>query len=182
MADSREILRQRLLLDYDELKTQLTRRLGSTDHAEDALQDAWLRLDGASSVGTVNRPFPYLLRIAHNLGLKRRARERDTMTLDDARLALSLVDETPGPAEIAEARSELTALDKALAELTPRRREILLASRADGEPLREIADRLGVSQRLVEMELKMALIHCGRCLDRKITQRFGPRPFQGSDD
>ncbi|GGF32212.1 ECF sigma factor VreI [Aliidongia dinghuensis] len=182
MADSREILRQRLLLDYDELKTQLARRLGSAHHAEDALQDAWLRLDGTSSIGTISRPFPYLLRIAYNLGLKRRLRDREAKTLDDARAALNLVDETPGPAEIVEARSEFAAFERALAELTPRRREILLASRADGTPLRAIADRLGISQRLVEMELKMALIHCGRRLDRKIIQRFGPRRFRGSDE
>jgi RNA polymerase sigma-70 factor (ECF subfamily) len=182
MADSHEILRQRLLIDYDELKAQLARRLGSTDRAEDALQDAWLRLDGASSAGTISRPFAYLLRVAYNIGLKRRSRERATMTLDDARTALNLVDGSPGPEDVVEARSELAVLDRALAELTPRRREILLASRADGTPLREIASRLGISQRLVEMELKMALIHCGRRLDRKIIQRFGPRPFQGSDD
>jgi RNA polymerase sigma-70 factor, ECF subfamily len=182
MADSRETLRQRLLLDYAELRTQLARRLGSTDRAEDALQDAWLRLEGASSIGVVSRPFPYLLRIAYHLGLKRRARERETMTLEDARAALNLADEAPGPAAVAEARSELAVLERALGELTPRRREILLASRADGVPLREIASRLGISQRLVEMELKLALIHCGRRLDRKIVQRFGPRPFPGSDD
>ena len=120
--------------------------------------------------------------MAYNIALKRRQGERGTATLEEARAALKLVDEAPDPERVAEGRSEVAALERALAELPPRRREILIASRADGTPLREIAISLGVSQRLVEMELKLALIHCGRHLDRKIVQRFGPRPVKGSDN
>jgi RNA polymerase sigma-70 factor, ECF subfamily len=178
---TRELLRRFLMLDYEALKIQLARYLGSTDHASEALQDTWLRLDQASLRGPVERPYPYLLRIAYNLALKRRQRERETVTLDDARAALHLVDDAPHPARVAEARSELAALERALAELPPRQREILIASRAEGVPLREIAARLDVSQRLVEMELKSALLHCGRRLGRKIVQRFGPRAAEGSD-
>lgn len=179
---SRETLRRRLVLDYAALKTQLARYLGSAEHASDALQDTWLRLERAMPRQPVERPFVYLLRMAYNSALKQRQRERTTATLEEARAALNLIDESPDPERVAEARSELGALERALAELPPRRREILIASRADGTPLREIAARLGVSQRLVEMELKLALIHCGRHLDRKIVQRFGPRPAQGSDN
>jgi RNA polymerase sigma-70 factor (ECF subfamily) len=109
-------------------------------------------------------------------------RQPQTMTIEDARAALDLVDDTPGPADILEGRSELRALEQALGELSTRRREILLASRADGVPLRDIAKRQGISQRMVEMELKQALIHCGRRLGRKIIQRFGPGAVQGSDN
>lgn len=182
MSDSsRDLLRRRLLLDYDELKVQLTRRLGSADRASDALQDAWLRLDSSvAPIGPIDRPRPYLLRIAYNIALKRRQRERATVTLEDAREALGLPDDAPDPAQTAEARSELAALERALAGLSPRRRDILFASRVEGVPLREIAVRLGISQRLVEMELKLALIHCGRYLGRPVVQRFGPRPREGS--
>jgi RNA polymerase sigma-70 factor, ECF subfamily len=179
---SRELLRRRLVLDYEALKTQLARYLGSADQAREALQDTWLRLEGAAPIGPVARPYPYLLRIAYNIALKRRQGRRQTVTLEEARAALDLADDAPDPARAAEARSELAALERALADLPPRRREILMASRADGIPLREIAARLGVSQRLVEMELKLALIHCGRRLGRKIVQRFGPRAAEGSDD
>lgn len=180
-ASSRELLRQRFLLDYDSLKTQLARRLGSADHAGDALQDAWLRLEGTAPIGPVDRPYGYLLRIAYNIALRRWQRERVRVTLDDARAALNLVDDAPDPARVVEGRSELAALEQALTELSPRRQAILLASRADGVPLSEIAARHGISQRLVEMELKQALIHCGRRLGRKIIQRFGPRALPGSD-
>ncbi|MCA6109658.1 RNA polymerase sigma factor [Bradyrhizobium cenepequi] len=181
MSDSgRNILRHRFLIDYDEIKTRLSRRLGSVDQASDALQETWIRLEETSQIGAVERPRPYLLRIAYHLSLKRRAVEREAVTLDEARAALDLVDEAPDPARVAEARSELRALDEALAELTPRRREILLASRVEGVPLSEIATRYGLSQRMIEKELKLALIHCGRRLGRNIVQRFGPGVSKGS--
>jgi RNA polymerase sigma factor (sigma-70 family) len=181
MSDSGlDLLRRILLIDYDELKAQLARRLGSVDRAGDALQDTWLRLEGSAKIGAVRRPQPYLLRIAYNIALKRRQAERETVTLDDARAALNLVDEAPDPARAVEARSEAMALEQALAELSPRRRDILLASRVEGVSLSEIATRHAISQRMVEIELKMSLIHCGQRMGRKIVQRFGPRSPEGS--
>jgi RNA polymerase sigma-70 factor (ECF subfamily) len=181
MSDSsRDVLRQRLLIDYHEIKARLARRLRSFEQASDALHDTWIRLEETPQIGPVERPKPYLLRIAYHLSLKRRAGEREAVTLDDARAALDLVDDAPGPERIVEARSELKALDEALAELSPRRRDILLASRMEGVPLNEIAARYGLSQRMIEKELKLALIHCGHRLGRNIVQRFGPGVLKGS--
>ena len=163
------------------LKNQLARYLGSEDRASDALQDTWLRLQQAKPAGPVERPYPYLLRIAYNMALKRARRERGSVTLEDAREALNLIDDAPDPERAAEARSEFAALEKAMSGLTARRRHILIASRVEAITLREIATQLGISQRLVEMELKLALIHCGQSLGRKIVQRFGPQPVEGSD-
>src|SRR5262249_48802651 len=160
----RELLRRHYLLGYDELKARLTQRLGSAELASDALQDAWLRLDRAAPAGPVDRPHSYILRIAYNLGLRSRERRRAAVTLDDARAALHLIDEGPGPARILEARAELELLKQAMRELTPGRRAILLASRLQGIPLHEIAARYGISQRMVERELKHALTHCAERL------------------
>jgi RNA polymerase sigma-70 factor (ECF subfamily) len=57
---------------------------------------------------------------------------------------------------------------------------ILLASRLEGTPLRLIAGQLGISQRMVEIELKHALDHCAERLDRKVTKRFGPGKRESS--
>lgn len=173
---SRQRLRDILLLDYDDLKAQLTRRLGSAELASDVLQDTWLRLEQATPIGPVQRPRPYLLRMAHNIALKRLQSQPKTVSLDDARVALGLVDVTPGPAQIAEARAELAALKEAVQELTPRRRDILLAARLDGVPLKELAARHRVSQRLVERELRSAVLHCAAHLQKNVVQRFGPKP------
>jgi RNA polymerase sigma-70 factor (ECF subfamily) len=178
---SLSLLRQFLLLNYDDLKMRLTQRLGgSSELAGDALQDTWLLLENVTSIRPVHRPHSYVLRVAYNIALKRLRRERKTVTLDDARTALNLIDNAPDAAQVAEARSEMARLRQAVAELTPRRREILFASRLDGMSLRELAERYRTSQRLIERELRRAVLHCAERLDRKVIQRFGPSPLEVS--
>jgi RNA polymerase sigma factor (sigma-70 family) len=179
-AAVRELLRRFLVSGYDDLRTRLTRRLGSADLASDALQETYLRLDSTGELAPVKRPQPYLFRIATNIALKRMEADRRTVSLDDMRAALGIPDETPSPERIVEDRSEIELFQKALSELTPRRREILLASRLDGVMLREIAARMDVSQRLVEIELKHALAHCALRLGRSVVRRSRPRLVEGS--
>jgi RNA polymerase sigma-70 factor (ECF subfamily) len=179
MTDSSDHgLRQQLLVDYSDLKKKLARRLGSTERAEDALQDAWVRLDGVTPTEPIRRPFSYLFQVAYSLALKRLQKEREKVTVDDARAALDLIDESPDPEQVVVARSDLAAVRQALAELSPRRRQILLASRVEGLLLRDIAKRHGISQRMAELELKVALQHCGERLSRKIVRRFGPKSLR----
>jgi RNA polymerase sigma-70 factor (ECF subfamily) len=183
MVDAiRELLRRHYLLNYDELKTRLIRHLGSVELASDVLQDTWLRLDKAAPGESVDHPRSYILRIARNLGLRSQERAGRTLTLDDAAGALDLIDETPDPYQILEARAEFDLFKQAMQELTPRRRAILLASRLEQVPLRDIAVRHGISQRMVERELKHALTHCAERLGKKVTQRFGPRSSYVSDN
>jgi RNA polymerase sigma-70 factor (ECF subfamily) len=72
-------------------------------------------------------------------------------------------------------------LKQSIAELTPRRRDILLASRLEGVPMHEIAARHGISQRMAERELRNALVHCAERLERKLVTRFGPRLDDASE-
>lgn len=178
----RAVLRQLLLGGYGELKTRLAQRLGSAELAADVLQDTWLRLERAAPAGPVRQPKSYLLRIAYNIALKRRQAEHETVTLDDARTALDLSDDAPDPASVVEWRSEIAMLQQAVAELTPRQQDILVASRLNNVPLAELAARHGISQRWVERELRHAVLHCARRLDRKVVQRFGPKAREGSKD
>jgi RNA polymerase sigma-70 factor, ECF subfamily len=177
----RDLLRRHYLLAYDELKARLTQRLGSAELASDALQDAWLRLETAAPIGPIDRPYPYLLRIAYNLGLRSAQRAARTVTLDDATASISLIDESPDPIQIQEGRAELEMLKQAMRELTPRRRAILLASRVQGIPMRTIAARHGISRRMAQRELKTALTYCAERLEKKIVQRFSSPSRRVSD-
>jgi RNA polymerase sigma-70 factor (ECF subfamily) len=176
MSDSsRDALRRVFVLGYDDLRTRLTRRLGSAERASDALHEAWLRIDSAAPRELLRRPKSYLLQIAFHAALRHLRVEKRFVTLSDAKIALGITDDTPNPERAAAARFEVETLARALSELTPRRRDILLASRLDGVALRDIAARLGISQRLVEIELRDALAHCALRLNREVVQRFGPR-------
>jgi RNA polymerase sigma-70 factor (ECF subfamily) len=172
---SRDALRQFFVLGYDELRTRLARRLGSIDLASDALHETWLRIDSAAPSGPVRSPKHYLLQMASNVARKRLTAEKRFVTLTDAKMAIGLADDTPDPERAAIAQSEISALARAVSELSPRRREILLASRLKNIPLWAIAERMGISQRLVEIELKNAVAHCALRLERKVIKRFGPK-------
>ena len=73
---------------------------------------------------------------------------------------LHLVDEAPDPAREAEAKSDLAAIERALAKLPSRRRAILLAACKENLPSRLIAQRFGLSVRKIDMELKLAREFC----------------------
>ena len=176
---NRDALQRFLVLGYDELRSRLTRRFGSVELASDVLHETWIRIESASPAGVVRSPRNYLLQMAANVALRRLKDENGYVTLTDAGMAVGIVDDAPDPESAAMARSEVAALAKALSELTPRRRDILLLSRLEGVQLWAIAERLRVSQRLVEIELKHALAHCALRVERNVVKRFGPRSPEG---
>jgi RNA polymerase sigma-70 factor (ECF subfamily) len=180
--ESLERLRELLVVGYNDLRTRLTYSLGSVELANDVLHETYLKLTQATVVGPVRSPKLYLLRIAMNLASNRLRRERRFFSLSDAEVALGIPDDGPDPSRAAEAQREIELLQQALRDLTPRQGDILLASRLDGVSLRELAVRHGISQRMVEIELRRALAYCARRLDREVVQRFGPRPVRESKD
>lgn len=152
------LLRSFLVQRYDQLKQRLALRLGNEELAEDALHETWLKLQRSQPIaGPIAAPQAYLLRMAVNLAIDvRRARSQVLVSDDIEALMNELPDPAPGPAEVAEARSQLEALDGLLLRLPPRRREILLLVRLEGWSQRDVAKRLGIPVRTVEYELKAA--------------------------
>lgn len=170
MADSgRAMLRDFLLERYSHLKFLLSRRLGNPDLAGDALQDIWLRLENHGSgeaIEPVQNPGAYLYRMAFNAAIDQQRAEDRRLSVGEVETMLDLVSPAPGPAEVAEANSELDALIRAMEQMPTRRRDILLAVRLEGTPQRELAERFGISLRLVELELQRAQEHCAAKLGR----------------
>lgn len=154
-------LRRQFLERYDDLKARLTKRLGSNDLADDAMQDTWLRLAHAESIAAVERPRSYLFRMALNVAIDRRRTElrRPTSVVEIERL-LEIADDMPTPERIVLARSELDHFKTIVNELPPRRRMVFMAARFGNVSRQEIADRMGISLRLVAKELQLALEHC----------------------
>ena len=175
MADTNRVALLNLLVTgYADLKRRLTRRLGSADLAAEALQDTYLRVTCAE-VGDVRSPHAYLFRVAVNVAADRRNVESRSLPLSETDALLNIVDDTPGPARVVEARSEIDALKRAIAELPPRRREILIAACMEEVPYRAIAERFGVSVRTVQVEIKQALQYCASRLDRNAILKPSPR-------
>ncbi|MBB4198998.1 RNA polymerase subunit sigma-24 [Rhodoblastus sphagnicola] len=173
-------LRDLLVERYSEFKYRLARRLGSTELAAEALQDTWLRLERPGHAGALDRPDAYLFRIALNVAADHRDADGRQLALSEIEALRHLDDDEIDPERIAESRSEIAALARALDELPPRRRAIFIAARLDQIPHKDIAAAHGVSTRMVERELKRALEHCGERLGRISPRPFGSPPQESS--
>jgi RNA polymerase sigma-70 factor (ECF subfamily) len=159
-------LRIFLVNRYSDLKHRLARRLGSSDWAEDALQDTYLRLDGVEAVGEIRNPAAYLLRAAFNIALNQRRADSRRLSAADIAALVHVADDAPDALRVIESKSDMMNLKRVMAELPPRTREILLASRLDGMSRREIAERFSVSVSTVEKELRRAQEFCVTRVDR----------------
>lgn len=177
-----EALRERFLVNYDSFRARLRRRLGSDDLARESLHETWLQLARSGGTKPVLQPDSYLFGIALNVaaGLRRvEARHASRLEIETV---INLADEAAGPHEIAEARFNLKELERAILELPPRRRVILLAARIQGVPIKTIADDLGLSRRMVEIELKRAIEHCADRLGRQAKKHFGFEPPESTKE
>jgi RNA polymerase sigma-70 factor (ECF subfamily) len=156
----RYFLRQLLVSGYDELKRRLTRRFGSADVATEVLHETWLRLDSGTEIAAVQHPESYLYRMALNIAVDRK--RADARWADRARLEALLRSDIDrlDPEHIAAMRSEVAALDRILAEMPVRRRDVFMAALVEELSYREIATRLGISLRSVEREMGYAFDHC----------------------
>lgn len=166
-------LRGLLLAEYVDFDRRLTRRLGSPDLASEALNETYLRLAGMREIGTVRSPKAYLFRIALNIATDRRRAEKRRLTSDEVDAMLEIPDDQPDAARVIEDRSDVEQLKRAIAELPERRRRVLMLSRIEGLPNREIAALLGVTVRTVETDLKQAVEHCAERLKRPVRDKFG---------
>lgn len=165
MSDAdRTALQQLLVGNYDNLNQRLSRRLGSSEAADEALQETYLRLEKASVLSPVRHPLRYLYQIALNIAADRRRAETRRMTATEVDALLDLADEAPDPAQVAEARSELRALQRVMEEMPERRRAIFRAVLLENVPRRVVAEKFGVSTRTVDIEVQRALEYGARRL------------------
>ena len=158
-----------------ELRRRLKNRLGSDELANDALQETYLRIERMGDASCVSsNPAGYLFRMAINAASDQRQADARYLTGSEVDDLLNIGADTLDPARVLHARQEMQVLEEALGELTERQRAILIAARVEDVSQEDIARRHGISVRMVGKELKKALEYCGKRLDRKVIQRFGP--------
>jgi RNA polymerase sigma factor (sigma-70 family) len=164
---------QLVLLDYlakryANLKQRLTRVLGNDDLASDALHDTWLHLNSKDDYGPVQNPGAYLMRMTVNIAVNAHRRQRRVLTGADIDMLLEeAADPAPGPAQLAEVRSDLQALQTFMDRMPERRRHIVFLVHCEELEQREVAERMGVSERTVAYELKRAHEAVSAFRDRK---------------
>lgn len=145
--------------------------VGNRAHAEDLVQEAWLRFDKASHGSFLDEPLGYLYRIVRNLAFDgRRRMRREHEILGDGSLDAAAEispDDFPSPEAVALHKDEFDLLKAAMAEL-PERTRIALEMHRFGEcTLKEIAAFLGISLPMAHVLVSNGVQHCKRRLGRR---------------
>ncbi len=126
------------------------RQLGSREDAEDAAQEVFLKAYTAlGSFRGESRFSVWLYRITNNVCIDMLRRRRETVSLsgedeDGAETELALPDERFDPVALAERKDLREQVGKALRQLPPDAREILLLRELGGQRYDEIAETLGL--------------------------------------
>ncbi|TCL06178.1 RNA polymerase sigma factor [Sodalis ligni] len=145
---------------YELLRQSLGKKLGSDEQASDILHDIFVRLQDKPPTGLIKNPRAYITGMAQNMFVDNWRREE--RYLDREEIDSLLTDGMPGadPQQSWESGAELDALAIIIQGLPPRRRDILLSVRLEGISTLELARRYGISQRMVEKELRRAHEYC----------------------
>lgn len=149
---------------YEELRRFVLRRTRSASLADDVVQETWIRARATAAVMPAN-PRAYLYRMAGNLAVDRLRRDRAVAdrTTGDAGIE-RMACPAPAPDRVMQARQELAILSDAVRRLPPKCRTVFLLYRGHGLTMRQIAVRLGISEKTVEKHIARAMVACRRTL------------------
>lgn len=146
-----------------ETRRDLVRYLAKRTHdealAEDLAHDAIVRLVSFGDTRSAREPRALLFRIAQNLlatDWKRRNARPDPQPVEAVNDTLP--DPAADPEQRSIARDQLERLDVVLADMPPKRREVLLRRRLEGESYAQIAAAMGLSLAAVEKHMTRALL------------------------
>ncbi|MHB8283331.1 MAG: RNA polymerase sigma factor [Caulobacteraceae bacterium] len=153
-------------MEWNRVLRKLDKLSGSRPASEDALQDAFVKLDGYRREHAVAHPKAFLVRVAINLALneRRRMSRRDHGDLSTRTEFLS--DDQPLQDEVLAARERLHVVSTALMTLPARTREVFLMHRLEALRYKEIAERLAISVSAVEKHIARATLRLTDAMHR----------------
>ncbi|UJB64568.1 sigma-70 family RNA polymerase sigma factor [Acidovorax sp. YS12] len=159
---------------YRELLNFLSRAVRDRDTAADLAQESYVRVLAAQQAGQpVQDPRALLYRTARNLVIDQHRRASVRAGTDATAPPGGEVcepDHLHGPRAlepdtILASREGLAAVIATIDQLPPRCREAFILYKFDGLSYAEIAARMGISTRTVEMQLQIAMAACWCCQD-----------------
>lgn len=153
-------LNAELMRQYEgALRRFFGRRVRDATEVEDLVQEAFARLYESGDQRDLQRPVAYLFRIASNLIADRGRR----LMRQPVQAELDSITERVGVAPDQEQGRMLAdlqqALESALAQLSPRCREIFIMRRFHNRSTAEIATMLGITHRMVQKYMTRAMTH-----------------------
>jgi RNA polymerase sigma-70 factor (ECF subfamily) len=137
---------------YIRARLRRRRTLPAAD-VDDLTQEVFLRLLRYCDETAIKDPAAYLIRMTTNVANEWGERARVRLPHDDATLAELQCDPDEEPENV-QARADLNrSVQAALSQLTSRRREVLLLHFEEGLTSKQIAERRGLTHRVVVRDL-----------------------------
>ena len=152
------------------LEALVRKSVRNQETAADIVQDVFVRALAAGPRATAEDDRNVLYASARNAAIEHHRRENRRAELISSVLPEQMPVSTPSAEAGLEAREALSALDEALAALSPRCRDIFLMRRVDGLSNKEIACLQGISVNSVEKHIARALRHCQASLASHIRE------------
>ncbi len=169
-----------LVLRYqDRLYAAMVQVVGSADEAEDVVQDAFVRAFLKLDTFQNNSQFfTWLYRIAFNSALSRMRRRKTTTSLDQAREAVGdePVDQFAGPDQRMLQQERVQMVQKALGQLSPDHRAILVLREMEDHAYEQIAEILNISIGTVRSRLSRARSQLKTVLEELEEAENSPQP------
>lgn len=136
------------------------------DDARDVVHEAFARLAGTSSPAhPIDCPEAFVTTVATNV-LRDRARAAARRALQESQFARESHDVAPDPHSLFESRDALRIIERALAQMSPRRRRIFMLHRFEHLTYAEIGDEVGMSEKGIKKQIAKALVELRCAVER----------------
>jgi RNA polymerase sigma factor (sigma-70 family) len=159
-AERRRITAEQAYRHRTDLQKRLMARLKSEEQVKEIVQETFVRFLAMEDADRIENPKGYLFRMAINLSIDQARCARTSILRNTVELNEELrASDHPTPEESL-LHSQLERLfDDALSELPQRARELFYLHRFEGLSTSEIAERFGISQRMVQKSLARVTKH-----------------------
>ena len=147
----------------------LIARLGSLDDAKEVAQEAYARLLQLGQKRVVSYERALLFRIAQNAATDRLRRKSNSQPHYSLEL-FERSDPTADPERSAGALQRHEVLQRIIKELPPKCWKAFIAVRYRGRTFAEVAEELGVGERMVRLYVSRALAYCRTRLEEELGQ------------
>ncbi|MFO1447861.1 MAG: RNA polymerase sigma factor [Opitutaceae bacterium] len=143
------------------LKTYLRGQFPSVRDVEDVVQESYLRIWRARAAHPVRSARAFLFQVARHLALDTVRRDRVTpfVAVKDFE-GLTVLASGPDAAEQASVLERFHLLADAIESLPRRCREVVILRKLQSVPQRDVAARLGISEKTVEVQLARGIARC----------------------
>lgn len=155
---NKEVLSQVYLLERDKLIGFIRNRIRAEKHAQDVLQDVYLKVQQVNDEPKVLNAKAYLYRLTNNLIIdyQRRQIRSDARDCQDTQEVANHL----GPEQRLEYQQQLDIVQQAMAELPDKTRRVFELNRVDLVDKQQVAQQLEISVNMVEKHLRKAIQYC----------------------